>query len=297
MKNLLYLSLVSVIFSACNLSMNEDIVDGMKTTESGLKCNSIFIDIEGEKVDRTTFVYGETITINCNNVRGFERKGGAAHVGMSIKVFNKDSKEVILENEDLFADNTAGFKLDPLLLMAKITTAFPNKKGDNYMVTIHIWDKDGQGVFDLEMPFTLEDSKLTQIESDKISYSAIYFWDATKEKTITADNVDYNTGVQLVLGGIEGLKEMILIDGKDGRVYPGLSIELIDNDGNVIISEENILKEETSFGVDPENLKQNFPINLTFGRKKPSNPLKLKAILFDQLTDEKLEVNSLLTVH
>ncbi len=289
MKNLLYLSIISLLLTGCNYSINKDFVTGMKTTGSGLSCDDIYLEIDGEKVKQTVFTYGEKVFIKCNNITGFKRKGGVANVGMAIKVINTKSKEVAIENFDLFSDN-AGFSEDPLLLIAKITTAFPYKDGEKYEVSIHIWDKDGEGVFDIELPFTVEASKLIDIESNKINCSSVYFWDELNKKTVTDNKIDFEKGVLLILEGTKGLEVV------DGLVYPGFSIELVDNSGKTIISQENIIESLTAGGVNPTDLEKTFPVTLSFRDRELVNPVKLKAVLFDAKSGEKLTIRSSLNI-
>jgi len=270
--------------------MNKDFITGMKTTGSGISVKEVYLEINDQKVKRTSYQYGEKVVVRCNGIDGFERKNGNAIVGLSVKIFNSKTKEVVESNSDLFKDNSEGFSEASLLITTNFNAAFPYQDDESYTIKIHIWDKEGKGTFEIEMPFTIVENKLLDVQPTGIDYSAVYIWDQQNARVISDNKVSTKQGVKVVLDGIEGLEVV------DGLVYPGLSIELIDQKGVEIIKDTNLILANSENGLDPTLLKEQLPVSLTFGQKKVSNPAKLKMVCFDMNSDRKLVIETELTL-
>ncbi|MFT5859831.1 MAG: hypothetical protein ACI865_001937 [Flavobacteriaceae bacterium] len=278
------------LFVSCDVSMNKDFVTGMKTTGSGISVENVYLEINDEKVKRTEYQYGEKVLIKCNGISGFERKNGRSLVGLFVKIINSKSKEVVNLNEDLFKDKLEGFSEKSLLITTHFNAAFSYQDNEEYLIMVHIWDKNGTGTFDIEMPFTIVENKLLNIQPKGIDYSAVYLWDQQNTRVITDNIVSLEEGVKLLIDGAEGLEVV------DNLVYPGLSIELLDNNGAEIFRDENLLLENSTNGLDPTLAMEQLPVSLTLEQKKVSNPAKLKLVYFDMNSDKKLIIETELTI-
>jgi hypothetical protein len=283
MKNLLYLVFASILISACNFNHSEslDSVTGMSTKGDGLSSDEPFIEIEGVTVNRNSFSYGEKVWIMFNNVQGLERNNDRAHVGLSIKITNTLTNKVEVEEDDLFADRADGFEETPLLVKANFLAAFPYKDNEKYKIDVRIWDKDGTGEFTMSMPFTIHESELINVKSKQIEYSSVYLWNETKQIALVDNKIDMSDKLLIIFDGLKGFSE------EGGSVYPTVSLELIDDAGTVIISEDNLLSDVVQSGVGPEELAGQLPLSVAFGRKIKS-PAHLKVIIADQISNERL---------
>ena len=90
-----------------------------------------------------------------DEVTGFNKKDGKVYPGMSM-IIVANEKDTIGNFPDLLADLTNGTDLNPLVLNASFTTApkyFDTTK--KYKLYVKIWDKNGDGTFVYELPFTI----------------------------------------------------------------------------------------------------------------------------------------------
>ena len=77
---LLYL-LISLTFFSCDSrkSENKELKPGKITTTGemvkteGLSCDEVCLSVNEERIDRRTFIYGETFYVNFNNIEGFNK--------------------------------------------------------------------------------------------------------------------------------------------------------------------------------------------------------------------------------
>lgn len=290
MKTFLILLFTPFLFSSCDVSMNKDFITGMTTNGAGISVKDVYLEINDKKVKRTEYQYGEKVLIRCNGIDGFERKNGNAIVGLSVKIINSKTKEIVESNDDLFKGKVEGFQEPSLLITTNFNAVFPYQNDESYTIMVHIWDKEGKGTFDIEMPFTIIENKSFNVKPDGINYSAIYLWEEKKSRVITDNKISLSEGVKLFFDGIDGLEVV------DGLAYPGLSIELIDQKGIEIIKDSNLLLKNSEDGIDPALLKEQLPVSLTFGQSKVSNPAKLKIVYFDMNSDRKLVIETELTL-
>ena len=87
---------------------------------------------------------------------GFNKENGKTFPGMSMKIV-ANQKDTIADFPDLLADLKNGTDLNPLTLNASFTTVpeyFDTTK--KYKLYVKIWDKNGDGTFSYELPFTVK---------------------------------------------------------------------------------------------------------------------------------------------
>jgi len=144
-----------IVLSACNQSVEKDILTGAYSRGDGLTSDYIFIYINGKQKNKNTFDLNSKIEIVFDEMTGFHKKDGKAYPGLSMKI-TADEKEVIADFPDLFDDNKDGFDSSSLSLNASFKTVpdyFDTTK--KYKLHIKIWDKNGEGTFTYELPFTI----------------------------------------------------------------------------------------------------------------------------------------------
>ncbi len=155
-KTISILSLILIVLSACNQSVNKNLVTGEYSRGDGLTCEYTFIYINGEQKNQNTFDLNREIKVAFENITGFNKENDKAYPGMSMKIVT-DKKDTIADYPDLLADLKDGTGLNPLTLNASFTTVpeyfNPSKK---YKLLIKIWDKRGKGFYTYELPFTIK---------------------------------------------------------------------------------------------------------------------------------------------
>ena len=145
-----------IVLSACNQSVNRNLITGAYSRGDGLSCDNTYIHINGEQKNKNIFDLNSKIKVMFDEVTGFNKKAGKAYPGMSMKIVANE-KDTIGNFPDLLADLKDGTNLNPLVLNASFTTApkyFDTTK--KYKLYVKIWDKNGDGTFSYELPFTVK---------------------------------------------------------------------------------------------------------------------------------------------
>lgn len=215
-----------------------------------------------------------------------------AFPGLSMLILNHE-KDTLIFNPNLVGTQTDGMTFNPLQLNAYFTVVLPPlEKEKKYKVQFNIWDKKGEGTFYYELPFTVKENTLLDIVTNNIQYDNIYLWNKTLKQGVFEKTINPTHEYVLLFEGLNGL------DVIDGKVYPALSLNLVDGNGNKIISNPNVLATFEKDGIEvAQFIGQQLPINLTFEKGQTFNPLRLSAELKDLKSEKRLVVNTLLEVN
>ncbi len=286
------LLLIGWIFNSCefNQSTHKDLTTGAYSKGDGIGCDDIVIQVNGANENRNQFVYGERVNFVFENVTGLKRKNGKVSPGLSLYVLDS-KKDTVLSHFDLLADLKKGTDKFPLEINANFIAAFPRQDKENYTVFIKIWDKKGEGTFQYQMPFTVKKNKVLKVTSNAIDYTDIYLWDETKQLVVANKNVSLKSQLILLLEGLDGLEVI------EKKVFPAMSIEIVDRNGNPIISNPNLLEEFGDEGVDYDVFKTSqLPITLTFSTSSVNNPCQLKVSFTDLKSDRRIDISGELVI-
>lgn len=287
---ILGLVLLTLITSSCqfNQSVNKDLTTGAYYRGDGIGTDNLAIEVNGEIGNRNTFIYGEKVNFIFNNVNGLTKENGKVYAGLSMNVV-KNKKDTVLSHHDLLNNIKDGIDQFPLQLQAHFIAALPFKNQEEYKVFIKVWDKKGDGTFSYEMPFTVEENKLLQINANGLQYSNMYLWDQTEKLVVSTKNIKSKNQIILLFEGLTGFEKI------DNKVHPILSIDVTDNQGNKIISEANILKEYEDMGIDAEEFtKKQLPVVLKFAHEQTNILCTLTATLRDKNSDKKIDIKAAL---
>lgn len=285
-RNLIGLLLITLIFNACqfNQSVNKDVLTGAYSRGDGLGCDGVKILINGKIENRNKFVYGEKINFVFNDISGFSRENGKAFPGLSLFIIN-NKKDTVVHHQDLFSDMKSGTDLSPLQLSANFVAVLPYKNNEKYQVFANIWDKKGEGTFQYELPFSINENEVLKIEASNIDYKSIYLWDNTENSVLINKKVNKQNALMLILQGLDGLEI------KENKVFPSLSIEITDTKGNKILSKPNILQQYSNQGLDYDELKKGaLPITISFSDGQMHNPCQIKASLTDLNSNGRIDI-------
>ena len=150
------IGLMLIVLSACNQSVEKNLKTGAYSRGDGLTSDYIFIYINGEQKNQNTFDLNSKIKVAFEEMSGFNKENGKTFPGMSMKIV-ANQKDTIANFPDLLADLKNGTDLNPLTLNASFTTVpeyFDTTK--KYKLYVKIWDKNGDGTFSYELPFTVK---------------------------------------------------------------------------------------------------------------------------------------------
>jgi hypothetical protein len=190
-------------------------------------------------------------------------------------------------NKDLYANQTSGYKISPLLLNSSLIVAKPISSGEQYSLISNIWDKKGEGAFSAEMDFTVVSNPNIDIESDELTAKEIYLTSVTKNDIITETTIGFNEKIQLNIEGLKGFKEI------NGEAEINLSMKVTDDDGNIIIENNNLLGDAPR---NAELVKQNLSATLIMQKGRLSNPITCLVTVTDRTNNSKMTSKSELTV-
>lgn len=286
------LLIVIITFSSCqfNQSVNKDLTTGAYTRGDGIGCDDVVIEINGKAENRNEFVFGEKVNLVFSNITGLTNSDDKTYPGLSMYIV-KNEKDTVLSNPNLLKSINDGTNLSPLQLQANFTTALPNQNNEKYKVFVKVWDKKGDGKFNYELPFTIKENDLLDIENNGIEYSNIYLWNETLKQPVFDKNVSSEHLLILILDDIEGLEL------NNNKVYPIFSLDLIDNNGNKILSDPNLLSTYEEEGVNPQDLKSQLTAKITFSDGQINNPCRLSVKLKDKNSLKEINITTELKIN
>jgi hypothetical protein len=286
-----YLLMISLALISCDFrkSVNKNLITGLITKGDGLSCEEVYLTIDGEKTDRTTFIYGEIFYLNFNNMEGFSKEDGNVFPGMVLFVTG-EAGDTIYQTEDMYANYLNGMSDSLVRLKASLTVGTPMHSNHKYTVFIKIWDKKDQGTFTAEMPFNIIENDKISIEKNNISYDEIYLYSVDRDKAITDGMVSFNENVYLIFEGLSGVTE------ENGNVFPGLKLLATDNSKNVILDYADLFESYSETGVSSADFKTQFYVTIKFTQGQVENPIHCETLLFDKKSNSSIKVTTDLNV-
>jgi len=289
---ILSLLIAIITFSSCqfNQSVNTDLITGAYSRGDGIGCDDVNIEINGKVEKRNKFIFGEKVNLIFNNISGLTNSDSKTYPGLSMYIV-KNEKDTVLSEYNLLKSLDNGTDLYPLQLQANFKTALPYQNKEKSKAYINIWDKKGNGKFTYELPFTIKENDLLNIENNGIEYSNIYLWNETVKQVVFDNNVNSENLYILILNDIEGLEV------NNEKVFPIFEIDLIDNNGNKILSSPNVLSDFENEGMNPKDLKNQLTVKITFPKGNLNNPFKLIAKLKDKNSTKEINVTTELKIN
>ncbi len=286
-KALLTIPLLICALCACdfNVSYEKDFTTGIETMGSGLSCDDVYLSIQDNRVERTSFLYGETFHLNFNNITGFNEIDSKVYPSLEILVTAQNG-DTVMYSPDIY-NNVEGTDISPLLLNHYLTVANPIHSGKRYNMRSTVRDKRGKGIFTAKLKIDIQADKNIKIESNSISYDEVYLFSKERNSTITDGKIKYNEEVNMMLEGLRGFKE------ENGKVHIGMSIKAYDTSGNVILNEEDLFSEP----VDAESLKSRLMSSVIFYEGSSDQKVTFETKVWDKLDNGKISATTSLEVH
>jgi hypothetical protein len=283
--------LLLIALSGCQFSksVKKDLVSGLLTTGDGLSCNDVFLKVNGERINRNTFVYGEQFIVNFNGIEGFVKDNDYVFPGMKLVVSN-NAGDTILKTGDLYSEYSNGLKLTPLLLTSDITVATPMNSKGAYILHVNIWDKKGKGTFSAKFSFNVTVNEQLAIESVNVPYNEIYLYSEERGKVLTDNKVKINENTYFIFEGLSGFKDV------NGMVFPGLSLKGTDNAGNVILDYADLFADFSETGLAVTDFSKRVSSNFTLTGSGFKNPLHCVLTIWDKKSDARIKTTADLTV-
>lgn len=282
------IALSMLLLFSCDVrkSVSQDLTTGLSTNGDGLSCESVTLSDGDQKISRKAFTYGEKFYVNFEDIQGFKETDGKKFPGMKLSIVS-EAGDTVLSNNDLYANNTDGFDISPLLLQSNITVANPIHSNANYTFYITIWDKKGDGTFNANMNFNVIPSEGIAIKNNGLSYDEVYLFSSERKTTIIDNTVKPNEDVYMIFEGLEGFKE------EQGRLDVGLSIKAVDSNGDIILDEKDLIGDS---GMEAAKLKDQLAPSVVFSSATIKNPVNCTFTIWDKRSEKRLEATAELQV-
>lgn len=286
MKKEHFIQLLLVLI-LCSCESNESKkTPGLAIKEEGLSCDNIFLADRSGKINTNTFVYGDKVSVNFNNIKGFQKENGSVFPGLRLLVLNK-KKDTMLFNPDLNIDNTEGYDISPLLLYSWITMANPMLPDEDYKAYIHVWDKKGTGTLDASLNFNVIPDPKIHIDNKGLSYNELYLYSEKKDAAIISDTIPLNEEVYWVLKGLKGF------DTIDEKVLIGVSMKIEDVNGNVVLNEADLIGDTP---IDASQLEMSLTPHFIITKGDPDVPIDCSVRIWDKRSDREISVHVRLNI-
>lgn len=274
-----------LILTSCggefNKSVKTDLLTGLTSKGNGLSSSKVYLSIGDKKINRTTFVYGETFYVNFKDIRGLKKKGDNVFPGMEITVVSTNG-DTAMYYDDMYADKTEGVNISPLFLYTNITVAKPMSSNQKYKLYIKIWDKIGEGTYNTTMDFDIVPNENIAIEkSDKINYDNVYLF-SKQEGTIVQPKVKFNETYYMIFEGLTGFVT------KNDKANVGLSMKATLTDGSVVFHEQDLLGDEA---FEIALIKEQVTANFIFNDNTIKTPVTCEFVVYDKNSDAKVKAS------
>jgi len=276
---LIALVILSLMSCDSGKSVSKDLVTGLTTRGDGLSCEDVYLSDGEQEINRNTFTYGEIIYVNFENIEGFKKKDENAFPGMQLCVVNQ-SGDTVMHYPDLYADYQEGINISPLLLQANLTVADPLHSDGEYTLYINIWDKNGEGTFEAILDFEVSQDEQIKIENNKLSYNEAYLFSEEANNVIIGNEAKFNENIYLIFEGLEGFQE------EDGEIFIGLSLKVMDSEGEIIIDEEDLIGDT---GLRPSQIKEQLAPNFIIRNTSVSTPVSCEILIWDKKGDSNIK--------
>jgi hypothetical protein len=291
MKKLLAAPLFLILLTGCHFSksVNKDLMTGLLTNGNGLSCEDVFLSVNNENINRSTFVYGEKFVLNFSNIEGFVKENDFVFPGMKLDV-TSNKGDTVLQAEDLYSDYVNGIKISPLLLTSDITVASPMDPEGEYTLHLKIWDKKGTGTFTASLGFKVTANEKIQVQSVNVKYNLIYLFSKERGIVLPYNKMRLNEKTYFIFDGLSGFKV------ENDLVYPGFSFKAKDGNGEVIEDNEDLFSEYSEKGLSVSDFNTRVTAYFVLSEKVYKNPVHCELVIWDKKSDARIMASADLVI-
>lgn len=290
MKRLTLLLTVFYLLNACNgsISVNQDLSNGISTSGVNLTCEDVQPYIGKEISKSNTYQYGTSVSIKFSDIMGFKSVNGRVFPGMKLTVTNS-AGETVFSIKDMYADEKKGFPGSVSLnLTADLTLGKPIYSGDDYVITVMIWDKKADGKFTAKYPISVVANERLVVESNSgtLAMDEVYLWSEGSGQTIADNVLTAGDKVHLIFENIlENFTE------SDGVISPGISLLITDSGGITVEMNSDFFGDYDETGISTEEIGEKLSMSFIVPEASRS-PIHVTVEIWDKFVpDESVTVN------
>lgn len=155
MKKFLALIFLAALLAACSKGTSTDLTTGLSYTYNGFGMDKVkVLDSNGKDIKSKKHPVGSTLKIEMHGIKNYTEEDGKIYPGCSVTAIDKETQEVVLQSEDIFANYNGTTKKE--FAMPYITLSFGNTfvADKEYILKAHFFDKKNvENVIDIELDF------------------------------------------------------------------------------------------------------------------------------------------------
>ncbi len=152
------LALVSLLILSCNSKKNNDNWLEVKPQNGLTYSKHSLVGENNVEITKPEFKMNSNILFLLKGIKGFTLENEVAYIGCSMKVEDDETKEIVLNEDDLFSsyDSTG---VSPKLIEEGVSNTLlvgkPMTVGKNYTWHSRVWDKKGKGEVLVKIEFRI----------------------------------------------------------------------------------------------------------------------------------------------
>ena len=286
-RDLVLISLLLTFYS-CNFaqSVEKDLQTGLTTRGKGLSCDKVYLSVGEEIIKRNAFIYGETFNVNFDGMEGFKQEGENVFPDMQLLIVGEQG-DTAMYLTDLYAAYKEGISLSPLKLYTEVTVADPMHSKGTYTLYVNIADKRGDGTLNSSLEFTVVRDEKIKVESKQLDFREIYLFSQQRDLTITNGIAGFDENIFLLFEGLEGFAV------SRGQVTLGLSLEVKDSEGKVILDESDLFGDAS---MSYEDVHAQVAPNFILTGSQIANPIQCTVRIWDKGSEAWIRASTELTI-
>ena len=270
------------LMTACNFSksVSKDLMTGLSTEGNGLSADEVYISNGNQTVTDNTFVYGDQIFINFENVDGFVIENGNIYPEMQVVVVSK-AGDTVLQNTNLLGGKAIeGISAN---LKGNVTLAAPIYSGDTYTVNYTITDTKGVGTFSSELELKLERDAKIKLNQSGLSLKEAYIFNQDNRTVITNGQIGFDKNILLDLQGLSGYKML------SERASLGMLVKVTDAKGKIILDLPDLLENRE---LTETQIQTGLGSSIIINRGLLANPITWEVKVWDKYSGTTLTVKT-----
>jgi len=282
---MLFIALSMCLFPSCqfNGSIEKDLLTGMVSKGKGISCEEVYVSNGQSRKQNTDFTYGEVLSLNFAEVEGLEQSEGRVYPGMDLLVLDKN-RDTVLYRPDLYHEQVEGFPQSTKTLQARIVLADPIRSDMEYRGKVRIWDKKGNGSFEVDLPINVGRDGHIRTQVSALTFDEIYLFSKTSETVLINGQVPSQEDFYFIIEGLEGFVD------EDNSSHVQLDLIAKDAKDKILASSSQILPIATDELNDQLALYFNLPAS------GYENPVRCEITLLDLKGEGKLKTEALVEV-
>ncbi len=279
---------LGVFLAGCKLdkSKTQNFNNHITSSAEVLSADEVYVTTDEEQLKDNTFVYGQKIFTNFENMNGFTTKDDRFYPQMDV-IVTSEVGDTVLNVNDLY-DAKKGLSTKLKTLYGELILATPIHSGKSYTAIYNIRDSKGEGVLSSEMDFSVEPNPSITVEESGLSAQEIYLFNTDSRAVNTTGIVFFNDKLQFQFEGLTGYKEV------EGFVALGLSIKVVDAKGMQIVYNTDAFENTL---LTKSQIDEGVGGTLIMTKGRLSNPVTWDVEIWDKNSDARIKGTTQLQVN